>query len=138
MALASSTMLESDILSRMYAYQALYYLFNDEDQVRTSVLRDFDSSQQDTIYGHWKYGMNTVDSLLIWVIACDGKTEEKSAAKEFLLEYFEEQGMTQDKLDQIVNTGSMLSMIIAPIRYSILHDPAFGWCPTNPDNSLAC
>ena len=48
-----------------------------------------------------------------------------------LIDHFASEGMTSERLDQIVGTGSMLSMIIAPIRYNILNDPAFGWCNTD-------
>ena len=46
--------------------------------------------------------------------------------------------MTETDLEMIVGTGSMLSMIIAPIRYNILHYPAFGWCPTEDTAKIAC
>ena len=75
---------------------------------------------------------------MTWVIATDGTDEDKTAAREFLLEYFSLQGMTAGRLEMIVGTGSMLSMIIAPIRYNILHDPAFGWCPTDESINPAC
>ena len=121
-------MYESDILSNLYAYQAYFYLFNDCQQVNQGVLPDFSPEQQDAIYGDYKYGMDTVYKLMIWVIASDGTKDEKADAKSTLLAHFSEQGMTEDKLNAIVGTGSMLSMIIAPIRYNIVHDPAFGWC----------
>ena len=38
--------------------------------------------------------------------------------------------MTVEKLLKIVGKGSILSMIIKPIRENILLDPAFGWCPS--------
>ena len=72
--------------------------------------------------------MDTVEKLLTWVIASDGNTEAKAAAKALLRNHFEDQDMDTYKLNQIVNTGSMLSMIIAPIRYAIVHDPVFEWC----------
>ena len=36
--------------------------------------------------------------------------------------------MTVEKLKNIIGSGSMLKMIIAPIKYNILVDPSFGWC----------
>ena len=45
MALASTTMLESDILSTLYAYQAYYYLFSDQEAVNNGVLQNFTDSQ---------------------------------------------------------------------------------------------
>ena len=72
--------------------------------------------------------MDTVEKLLTWVIASDGNTEAKATAKTLLINHFKEQEMDMNKLNQIVNTGSMLSMIIAPIRYAIVHDPVFEWC----------
>ena len=82
--------------------------------------------------------MDSVEKLLTWVIASDGRAAEKQAARAILLAHFadeDEDGMDEYKLNQIVGTYSMLSMIIAPIRYAVIHDPAFGWCtsPTSQD-----
>ena len=82
------------------------------------------------------YGMDTVYKLMTWVIASDGNNDDKAEAKSTLLAHFSAQGMTEDKLDQIVGTGSMLSMIIAPIRFYIVHDPAFGWCTSKTQCSI--
>ena len=46
--------------------------------------------------------------------------------------------MTLDTLDNIVGPGSMLSMIIAPIRRNILLDPAFGWCSKTVPYNTTC
>ena len=72
--------------------------------------------------------MDSIEKLLIWVIASDALLEKKTAAKKILLEHFADDGMDEYKLDQIVGTHSMLSMIIAPIRYAIAHDTSLGWC----------
>ena len=88
MALASSTMLESDMLSNMYSYQAFEYFFTSEVNVRLGVLREFSPEQADMIYGDSKYGLNSVDTIMIWVIAADGNENDKTDARAFLLEYF--------------------------------------------------
>ena len=92
-------MYESDILSNLYAYQAYFYLFNDCQQVNQGVLPNFSPEQQDAIYGDYKYGMDTVYKLMIWVIASDGTKDEKADAKSTLLAHFSDQGMTEDKLN---------------------------------------
>ena len=81
--------------------------------------------------------MDSVEKLLTWVIASDGRAAEKQAARAILLAHFadeDEDGMDEYKLNQIVGTYSMLSMIIAPIRYAIVHDPVFEWCSKPASN----
>ena len=63
MALASSTMLQSNMLSALYALQASEYFFNDEDLVRQAVLVDFSTNQQNAIYEDSFYGLNSTVKL---------------------------------------------------------------------------
>ena len=63
MALASSTMLQSDMLSAFYALQAFEYFFYDFELVKSAVLVDFGSDQQSAIYNDSNYGLNSTVSL---------------------------------------------------------------------------
>ena len=94
------------------------------------MLADFEAGTQRAIYYDSKYGMNNAQKLMTWVIATDGDFWDKWIARQALVTYFKDYGMTIEKLLKIVGEGSMLQMIISPIRESILLDPAFGWCPS--------
>ena len=73
LALVSSTMKQSEMLSLLYAYNAYYYIFDNYSDVKSVVLADFDSDQQLHIYRNSDLGMNTVEKLVVWVTAADGE-----------------------------------------------------------------
>ena len=114
MALASSTMKESRMLSTLYAYNAYYYFFNDTAQVYAGALAGFKASDRVDIYYDSKYGMDSVKKLITWVTAADGNFTQNAQmeANADLKNHFKKKNMTDEKLLQIVGPKSMLAQII--------------------------
>ena len=74
-------MFTNDMIYRFYAYNAYYYMFNDQDLVNTAVLAAFDSDKQTLIYHDPNYGMDSVTKLTTWFVAGqEGKTSETYVA----------------------------------------------------------
>ncbi len=95
MTLVSSTMLESQMVNTLYAYNAFHYFFYDQDMVNEVVLpiRDdyFNATSQKAIYKDDRFGMNSVRKLITWIIAADGPNAEHTAqrvAYDLILNHF--------------------------------------------------
>ena len=136
MALVSTTMLESEMLSTLYAYNAYNYFFFDQNMVNETVLPVSDTyftiDQRVIIYKDPYFGLDSVRKLITWVIAADGARTEGSPqlkAYNLLLKHFEPQGMTEDKMDLIIGSGSMLQMILSNVRQQIFFNTTYGFCP---------
>lgn len=82
MALVSTTMLESEMLSTLYAYNAYQYFFYSEQMVNDTVLpvsdTYFDEDQRAIIYKDPYFGLDSVRKLITWVVAADGDRTEGS------------------------------------------------------------
>jgi hypothetical protein len=57
------------IVSRQYANNAFQFLFNNQALVNLGVLASFNATEQTIIYTDTKFGMNSIDGLLWWVLA---------------------------------------------------------------------
>ncbi len=96
MTLVSSTMLESQMLNTLFAYNAFHYFFYDQDMVNVAVLpiREdyFNETSQAAIYTDSRFGMNSVRKLITWIIAADGPNKAHTpqrVAYDLILNHFE-------------------------------------------------
>ena len=83
-----SSLMYSDLklVSRQYANNALQFLFSNQALVIQGVLASFNSTEQTIIYTDTKFGMNTIDGLLWWVLAA--QNGNSSLEYQSLVEYY--------------------------------------------------
>ena len=60
---STTALFNSNLLNRFYAYNALYYMFNDQALVNNYVLRGLDTDLQNTLYTNSEFGLSTVKGL---------------------------------------------------------------------------
>jgi len=59
----------SNFLTRFYAYNGFYFVFNDLDLTREGVLAGLDPTTQNIVYSDPFYGMDSVSKLTYWFAA---------------------------------------------------------------------
>ena len=117
----SNLMFTNNMIYRFYAYNAYYYMFNDQTLVNQGVLAAFPAASQTLIYQDPNYGMDSVTKLANWFIASqEGPT---SSAYLAIMAKFESLGMNEAKMQQIVGPASMIAMISNQISNTMLTDP---------------
>ena len=60
-------MLDSEMLTRYYTYNAFNYFFYDEGAVGDGVLAGLNANERPKVYEDPYFGMNTIPTLLHWV-----------------------------------------------------------------------
>ena len=62
-------MIDSEILSRYYTYNALYYFFNDKTAVAEGVLAGLNPNEIEKVLDDPYLGMSKMEGLLHWIEA---------------------------------------------------------------------
>jgi len=62
-------MYQSGIINSYYTFNTFYFTFADRELVMSSVLRQFTTEEQTTIYEDKTYGMGAQSTLGTWVLA---------------------------------------------------------------------
>ena len=92
----SNLMFTNNMIYRFYAYNAYYYMFNDQTLVNQGVLAAFPAASQTLIYQDPNYGMDSVTKLANWFIASqEGPTSPTYLA---IMAKFESLGMDEAKI----------------------------------------
>lgn len=107
---ASNLMLTSDFLTRFYAYNAFFYVFNDQSMVDAGVLASLSPADRATVYSDPFVGMDSVSKLAFWVAAnIEGPT---SAYWTTIVDYYAAKGIDlSSAMYQICGTESILQFV---------------------------
>jgi len=118
---ASNLMFTSSLLTRYYAYNAYYYVFNTPSLVYTGVLAGLSPADQVTVYTDPKFGMDNPLKLTFWIAANIGGSS--STAYTDLQTYFATKGviLTTTIMTQIVGPQSVIQFIVQSMKIAILN-----------------
>ena len=123
---AYNVMLDSNYIARLYAYNALEYFFNNEDDVKEFVIPTLTPEDQEKVYTDTNYGMNSLDGLTQWMSTQDETTPSESAKAAEIVKYFKTTknvSISSDQLKTILDVGSMINMVHAQVSRNLLNDP---------------
>ena len=110
-------MFTNNMIYRFYAYNAYYYMFNDQDLVNEGVLAGVNSTMQATIYSDPVYGMDSVTKLANWFIAAEEGSNSTTYA-----DIRDKFTLTDAEMTKIIGNNSMIGQISNEISLTILTD----------------
>jgi hypothetical protein len=122
----SELMFQSNMVYRLYSYNAYNYLFYDFAMVQAGVLVDLSPADQNTVYTDPQYGMNNDQKMDYWVGAwLDG---QDSVPYNLIVNHFATLGidLTPTIMNNIVGLNSMLGYICMNVQVTILNSPTLG------------
>ena len=72
---AYELILDSDYVNKFYAYNALNFYFNDEEDVKSFVLTNLYADDKTKVYSDPEYGLSTITGLTRWSAAAVSTTK---------------------------------------------------------------
>jgi len=114
-------MFTSSLLTRYYAYNAYYYLFDTQSLVNAGVLAGLSPTDQIAVYTDPKFGMNNPLKLTFWISANIGGPS--SSAYTDIPTYFAAKGviLTSENMQQIVGPDSIIQFIVTSLKLAIVN-----------------
>ena len=121
LAQASNLMFTSNLLTRYYAYNSYYYIFQTPSLVYSGVLAGLSPADQVTVYTDPKCGMDNPLKLTFWIQANIGGSS--STAYTDLQTYFATKGviLSDPIMQQIVGPQSVIQFIVTSMKIAIIN-----------------
>lgn len=112
---------QSDSYHRLFATNALYVAFNDENIVNQSVLRTVSAATQQAIMNDETYGFNNSETLYQWIRAMNGGADSQ-VYQDIVTHYQTGKSLadfTTTVMDQVVGDHSLLKMLNTTFTASV-------------------